>query len=85
MEAYEKLLDTWLSLVEDTDSFPTALIQPQAAKVFSSYMMCHLSPPHGSRLQVSAASPSLLVPSWFSALSFLSSTSSSSGGTADLV
>ena len=56
MEAYEKLLDTWLSLVEDTDSVPTALIQPQAAKVFSSYMMCHLSPPHGSRLQVSAAS-----------------------------
>ena len=55
MEAYEKLLDTWLSLVEDTDSFPTSLIQPQAAKVFSSYMMCHLSPPHGNRLKVSAA------------------------------
>ena len=53
MEAYEKLLDTWLSLVEDTDSFPSSLIQPQAAKVFSSYMMCHLSPPHGNRQTVS--------------------------------
>ncbi|KAK7107901.1 hypothetical protein V1264_015733 [Littorina saxatilis] len=55
MEAYEKLLDTWLSLVGDTDSIDTSLIKPEAAKVFSSYMMCHLSPPHGNRLRNDAA------------------------------
>ncbi|XP_076466305.1 exportin-4-like isoform X2 [Babylonia areolata] len=49
MEAYEKLLDTWLTFVEEKDTLPSSLIQPQAAKIFSSYMMSHLSPPHGNR------------------------------------
>jgi hypothetical protein len=52
-EAYEKLLETWLSLVGDTSYLDASIIQPYAAKVFNMYMMCHLSPPRGSRIPVS--------------------------------
>ncbi|KAL8573476.1 hypothetical protein ACOMHN_047747 [Nucella lapillus] len=55
MEAYEKLLDTWLTFVEERDCLPSPLIQPPAAKVFSAYMMCHLGPPHGNRAKSEAA------------------------------
>lgn len=49
MEAYEKLLDTWLSLIADTDHLPPALLQPHAIQIFNSYMTCHLGTPYGNR------------------------------------
>lgn len=52
MEAYEKLLDTWLSLVSDTDQLATSTIKPFADQIFSTYMMCHISPPNGNRSKV---------------------------------
>ncbi|KAK7494569.1 hypothetical protein BaRGS_00014222, partial [Batillaria attramentaria] len=60
-EAYEKLLDTWLSLVVESDGLPPALIKPHANQVFSSYMMCHLGPPYGNRSKMDAAETEEIV------------------------
>ncbi|KAH3734502.1 hypothetical protein DPMN_040941 [Dreissena polymorpha] len=54
MEAYEKLLETWMELLTaKKDNLPNDVIQEQARHVFNSYVQCHISPPDGCRIQVS--------------------------------
>ncbi|XP_052239002.1 exportin-4-like isoform X2 [Dreissena polymorpha] len=52
MEAYEKLLETWMELLTaKKDNLPNDVIQEQARHVFNSYVQCHISPPDGCRIQ----------------------------------
>ena len=54
MEAYEKLLETWMELLSSKkDHIPVELLKTQAVGVFESYVHCHISPPDGCRMQVS--------------------------------
>ncbi len=51
-EAYEKMLDSWMSfLTESRDMREGALSQP-ATDIFNSYLQCHISSPDGTRNQV---------------------------------
>ncbi|XP_060554653.1 exportin-4-like [Ruditapes philippinarum] len=52
MEAYEKLLETWMELLTTKkDNIPMEIIKSQAVHVFNSYVQCHISPPDGCRVQ----------------------------------
>lgn len=54
MEAYEKMLETWMELLTTKkDNIPVEIIKTQAVHVFTSYVQCHISPPDGCRVQVS--------------------------------
>ena len=53
MEAYEKLLETWMELLSSKkDHIPVELLKTHAVGVFESYVHCHISPPDGCRMQV---------------------------------
>jgi hypothetical protein len=53
MEAYEKLLETWMELLTTKkDNIPMEIIKSHAVHVFNSYVQCHISPPDGCRVQV---------------------------------
>jgi len=53
MEAYERLLETWMELlVSKKDNVPMATVKREAVHVFNSYLQCHISPPDGCRVQV---------------------------------
>lgn len=53
MEAYEKLLETWMELLmSKKENIPMETVKKEALKVFSAYLQCHISPPDGCRLQV---------------------------------
>uniref|UniRef100_A0A4W5MZH1 Exportin-4 n=1 Tax=Hucho hucho TaxID=62062 RepID=A0A4W5MZH1_9TELE len=49
MEAYDKLLESWLTLVQDDEHFPRGCFVQPAVQVFNSYIQCHLAAPEGTR------------------------------------
>uniref|UniRef100_A0A3P8VNP3 Exportin-4 n=1 Tax=Cynoglossus semilaevis TaxID=244447 RepID=A0A3P8VNP3_CYNSE len=49
MEAYDKLLESWLTLVQDNEHFPRGCFVQPAVQVFNSYIQCHLAAPDGTR------------------------------------
>uniref|UniRef100_A0A8C6S5G6 Exportin-4 n=1 Tax=Neogobius melanostomus TaxID=47308 RepID=A0A8C6S5G6_9GOBI len=49
MEAYERLLESWLTLVQDEQHFPRGCFVQPAVQVFNSYIQCHLAAPDGTR------------------------------------
>ncbi|XP_041739250.1 exportin-4 isoform X1 [Coregonus clupeaformis] len=49
MEAYDKLLESWLTLVQDDEHFPRGCFVQPAVQVFNSYIQCHLASPDGTR------------------------------------
>uniref|UniRef100_A0A8C9WSW8 Exportin-4 n=1 Tax=Scleropages formosus TaxID=113540 RepID=A0A8C9WSW8_SCLFO len=49
MEAYDKLLESWLTLVQDEEHFPRGCFVQPAVQVFNSYIQCHLAAPDGTR------------------------------------
>lgn len=49
MEAYDKLLESWLTLVRDEEHFPRGCFVQPAVQVFNSYIQCHLAAPDGTR------------------------------------
>lgn len=52
MEAYEKMLDTWMDLVTNMKDLPVEVLFPQSQEVFNTYVQCHISAPEGTRIQV---------------------------------
>jgi hypothetical protein len=53
MEAYDKLLESWLTLVRDDKHFHKGFFTQHAVQVFNSYIQCHLAAPDGTRNLVS--------------------------------
>ncbi|KFO22213.1 Exportin-4 [Fukomys damarensis] len=49
MEAYDKLLESWLTLVKDDKHFHKGFFTQHAVQVFNSYIQCHLAAPDGTR------------------------------------
>ncbi|KAM6317028.1 exportin-4 isoform 2-T2 [Aegotheles albertisi] len=49
MEAYDKLLESWLTLVRDDKHFHKGFFTQHAVQVFNSYIQCHLAAPDGTR------------------------------------
>ncbi|KAJ8372294.1 hypothetical protein AAFF_G00290800 [Aldrovandia affinis] len=49
MEAYDKLLESWLTLLQDDKHFPRGCFVQPAVQVFNSYIQCHLEAPDGTR------------------------------------
>ncbi|GCB70376.1 hypothetical protein scyTo_0008560 [Scyliorhinus torazame] len=49
MEAYDKLLESWLTLVQDNKHFHKGFFTQHAVQVFNSYIQCHLAAPEGTR------------------------------------
>uniref|UniRef100_A0A2K6GH83 Exportin-4 n=1 Tax=Propithecus coquereli TaxID=379532 RepID=A0A2K6GH83_PROCO len=49
MEAYDKLLESWLTLVQDDKHFHKGFFTQHAVQVFNSYIQCHLATPDGTR------------------------------------
>ncbi|MED6251942.1 Exportin-4, partial [Ataeniobius toweri] len=49
MEAYDRLLESWLTLVQDEEHFPRGCFVQPAIQVFNSYIQCHLAAPDGTR------------------------------------
>lgn len=54
MEAYDKLLESWLTLVQEDEHFPRGCFVQPAVQVFNSYIQCHLAAPDGTRNLVRA-------------------------------
>ena len=52
MESYEKLLESWMSLIQNVDSLPPGSLCVSATQVFNSYLQCHLAAPDGIRTRV---------------------------------
>lgn len=53
MEAYDRLLESWLTLVQDDKHFHKGFFTQHAVQVFNSYIQCHLAAPDGTRNLVS--------------------------------
>ena len=49
MEAFESLLETWISVISDETVFPTNFCRESSVQIFNTYLQCHLSPPDGTR------------------------------------
>ncbi|XP_057709108.1 exportin-4 [Corythoichthys intestinalis] len=49
MEAYDRLLESWLKLVQDEEHFPRGCFVQPAVQVFNAYIQCHLAAPDGTR------------------------------------
>ncbi|XP_076857923.1 exportin-4 [Brachyhypopomus gauderio] len=49
MEAYDRLLESWLKLVQEDGHFPRGCFVEPAVQVFNSYIQCHLAAPDGTR------------------------------------
>ncbi|RUS87296.1 hypothetical protein EGW08_004976 [Elysia chlorotica] len=49
MESYEKLLESWMSLLRNVESLPPGSLCASATQVFNSYLQCHLAAPDGIR------------------------------------
>uniref|UniRef100_A0A8D1UVV4 Exportin-4 n=1 Tax=Sus scrofa TaxID=9823 RepID=A0A8D1UVV4_PIG len=49
MEAYDRLLESWLTLVQDDAHFHKGFFTQHAVQVFNSYVQCHLAAPDGTR------------------------------------
>ena len=53
MEAYEKMLDAWMTFLSDgVDLLVEDALKHNAVQIFDAFLKCHLSPPDGSRNQV---------------------------------
>ncbi|XP_063234006.1 exportin-4-like [Bacillus rossius redtenbacheri] len=50
-EAFDHLLEAWLSLLQHAQELPPDFCSRSAAQVLGTYVRCHLSPPHGCRGQ----------------------------------
>jgi len=53
LEAFEKTMTAWTSLLNDSKELPDSLLQGHATEIFNTYLRCHLSPPDGTRSNVS--------------------------------
>ena len=52
-EAYEKVLESWMSFLQASeDCLPPGALAFHAVQLFNTYLQCHLSPPDGTRNQV---------------------------------
>ncbi|XP_069125670.1 exportin-4-like isoform X1 [Argopecten irradians] len=49
MEAYEKMLETWMELITKMKDVSLDKLKPQTQQVFNSYIQCHISAPDGTR------------------------------------
>lgn len=49
MEAFENLLETWISVLSDSPLFPPEFCKQSSVQIFNVYLQCHLSPPDGKR------------------------------------
>uniref|UniRef100_UPI00358FA5D2 exportin-4 isoform X2 n=1 Tax=Myxine glutinosa TaxID=7769 RepID=UPI00358FA5D2 len=49
MYAYERLLDSWLNLLQDNKQLCKDFVSEPAALIFRSFVQCHLSAPAGTR------------------------------------
>lgn len=61
MEAYDKLLESWLTLVQEDEHFPRGCFVQPAVQVFNSYIQCHLAAPDGTRNLVRAVHPFIYI------------------------
>lgn len=52
MEAFEKLLETWMELIQLMKDMSLDGLRPRAVEVFNTYVQCHISAPEGTRTQV---------------------------------
>ena len=53
LEAYEKMLDAWMTFLSDgVDLLVEGTLKQNAVDIFNSFLKCHLSPPDGTRNQV---------------------------------
>lgn len=68
MEAYDKLLESWLTLVQEDEHFPRGCFVQPAVQVFNSYIQCHLAAPDGTRNLVRGAVYSVCLHSIISAI-----------------
>ncbi len=48
-EAFEHMLEVWVSVLHEAQSFPGDFCRAAAVTVFDTYLQCHLSPPDGVR------------------------------------
>ncbi len=51
MEAYDKLLECWLTLLENSSKFPNGFFKSHATQIFNLHLQCHLAAPDGLRNQ----------------------------------
>ncbi|XP_033635740.1 exportin-4-like [Asterias rubens] len=51
MEAYDKLLECWLTLLENSSKFPDGFFKAHATQIFNLHLQCHLAAPDGLRNQ----------------------------------
>ena len=51
-EAYEKVLDAWMSFIVAVDILPPGCLTQHATTIFNSFVQCHLAAPDGTRGQV---------------------------------
>ncbi|KAK3098488.1 hypothetical protein FSP39_019964 [Pinctada imbricata] len=51
LEAYERMLETWMELVGMMKDTSIEKLKPPSIEVFNSYVQCHISPPDGIRAQ----------------------------------
>ncbi|XP_058796622.1 exportin-4-like [Phymastichus coffea] len=49
MEAFETMMETWISVLHDPPLFPTQLCHHSSIQIFNTYLQYHLSPPDGTR------------------------------------
>uniref|UniRef100_A0A8C5ED76 Exportin-4 n=1 Tax=Gouania willdenowi TaxID=441366 RepID=A0A8C5ED76_GOUWI len=49
MEAYDRLLESWLTLIQDEEHFPRGCFIQPAIQIFNAYIQCHLAAPEGTR------------------------------------
>jgi len=52
MEAFDHMLEAWISVLSDSQVFPKDFCKQSSMQIFNTYLKCHLSPPDGSRGQV---------------------------------
>ncbi|CAG2060944.1 unnamed protein product [Timema podura] len=53
MEAFDHMLEAWISVLHNSQEFPKDFCKQSAMQIFNTYLKCHLSPPDGTRGQVS--------------------------------
>ena len=49
VEAFEHMLEAWVSVLHESQSFPAEFCRRAAIEVFNTYLQCHLAPPDGVR------------------------------------
>lgn len=49
MEAVDQLLDSWGTLLENTEKYPSNFFNQNAFKILNTYVRCHLAVPDGLR------------------------------------